>query len=220
MANRSPPSCRPVFSKSGSGPPEALIFKQALLQALDAGPLVVSYLGHGSQNLWRAGLNSFDVQALANRNHLSLFLNMTCLNGFFHDVHATSFAEALLAAPGGAAAVWASSGLTSLATQEGLSERFFKAALGDHLPPGEAARVAKASVSNEDVRRTWILFGDPSTVLTIPPGPATPPPPDSPARGCACSLSRRPTGQGALLALVMTALIGFGVRWYRLKQMD
>ena len=35
---------------------------------------------------------------------------MTCLNGYFIDVKLESIAEALLQAPGGAVAVWASSG--------------------------------------------------------------------------------------------------------------
>jgi hypothetical protein len=33
------------------------------------------------------------------------------------------------------------------------------------LTLGEATAKAKASVSDQDVRRTWILFGDPSTRL-------------------------------------------------------
>jgi len=33
------------------------------------------------------------------------------------------------------------------------------------LTLGEAVRRAKAAVSDQDVRRTWILFGDPTTRL-------------------------------------------------------
>jgi hypothetical protein len=36
---------------------------------------------------------------------------------------------------------------------------------GESITLGEAAARAKASVSDQDVRRTWILFGDPATKL-------------------------------------------------------
>jgi hypothetical protein len=36
---------------------------------------------------------------------------------------------------------------------------------GEGLTIGEAAMRAKASTSNQDIRRTWILFGDPTTRL-------------------------------------------------------
>jgi hypothetical protein len=36
---------------------------------------------------------------------------------------------------------------------------------GEGLTIGEAAMGAKAATSDQDVRRTWILFGDPSTKL-------------------------------------------------------
>jgi hypothetical protein len=36
---------------------------------------------------------------------------------------------------------------------------------GQSLTLGEATAKAKASVGNQDVRRTWILFGDPTTKL-------------------------------------------------------
>jgi hypothetical protein len=34
---------------------------------------------------------------------------------------------------------------------------------GEHFTIGEAARRAKAAVQNRDVRRSWILLGDPTT---------------------------------------------------------
>jgi hypothetical protein len=36
---------------------------------------------------------------------------------------------------------------------------------GELLTLGEATARAKASVSDQDIRRTWILFGDPTTRL-------------------------------------------------------
>jgi len=92
---------------------------------------------------------------------------MTCLNGFFHTPYVESLAEALLKAEnGGAVAVWTSSGLTDPAGQlqmnKGLVRLLFN---GEGLTLGEAAAQAKASTDDLDVRRSWILFGDPSTRL-------------------------------------------------------
>jgi hypothetical protein len=36
---------------------------------------------------------------------------------------------------------------------------------GQSLTLGQAAAAAKAAVTDMDVRRTWILFGDPATKL-------------------------------------------------------
>ncbi len=93
---------------------------------------------------------------------------MTCLNGFFHDASPTeSLADSLLKAlNGGAVAVWASSGLTDPTPQavmnKSLIEHLFN---GQSLTIGEAVQRAKAATPESDVRRTWILFGDPTTRL-------------------------------------------------------
>jgi len=36
---------------------------------------------------------------------------------------------------------------------------------GEGLTIGEAVKRAKASITDPDIRRTWILFGDPATKL-------------------------------------------------------
>jgi hypothetical protein len=92
---------------------------------------------------------------------------MTCLNGFFQTPYVESLAEALLKAEnGGAVAVWTSSGLTDPAGQSmmnrGLVRLLFN---GEGLTLGEATAQAKATTDDMDVRRSWILFGDPTTRL-------------------------------------------------------
>ena len=79
-------------------------------------------------------------------------------------VYSVSLAEAVLTAPGGGAVgVWASSGLTDSAPQTALNQAMISALYGGaSITVGEAALVAKAAVSDADVRSTWILFGDPS----------------------------------------------------------
>jgi hypothetical protein len=85
----------------------------------------------------------------------------------FHDVYTESLAEALLKAEGGGAvAVWASSGLTEPAAQAILNRELVRVLFnGGSITLGDAVKRAKAAVTDSDVRRTWILFGDPTTQL-------------------------------------------------------
>ena len=90
---------------------------------------------------------------------------MTCLNGFFQAPYAETLAEALLlSSNGGAIGVWTSSGLTEPDKQAVMNQEFLRLLFGQgSITLGEAAARAKASVTDQDVRRTWILFGDPTT---------------------------------------------------------
>jgi hypothetical protein len=146
------------------GPTDADV-RGRILTALNHGPAVVNYYGHGSVDLWTGAglLRSADAHALANSGGLSLFVMMTCLNGYFIEPKTQGLAEALLRAPhGGAFAVWASSGLTEAGDQIRANEELFRQ-LDSPEPPrlGDAMVRAKAVVGDPDVRRTWILFGDP-----------------------------------------------------------
>jgi Peptidase family C25 len=97
---------------------------------------------------------------------MGLLVAMTCLNGYFQYPVLESLGEAMMKSEGGAVAVWASSGLTNpdgqAVTNQELIRRLFN---GTGLTIGEATIRAKAAVGDSDVRRTWILFGDPMTKL-------------------------------------------------------
>jgi hypothetical protein len=139
-----------------------------LLSKINQGALLVNFAGHGSQQIWRGNLlKSADAAGLTNTNRLSFFVPMTCLNGFFQDVYLESMAEALLKAPqGGAVAVWGSSGLTYPDQQSLMNLELIRLLFnGQSLRLGEATSRAKAATEDPDVRRTWILFGDPSMKL-------------------------------------------------------
>ncbi len=140
--------------------------RERLLQSLNEGTLLVNYFGHGSVGLWRGGLLSVDDLAeLNNGNRLPLLVAMTCLNGFFSDIYTESLAEAFLKAPnGGAVGVWASSGLTDTQYQHTMNLEFFRQIFNGRTV-GEAVMRAKEAVSNPDVRKTWIYFGDPTIRL-------------------------------------------------------
>jgi gingipain R len=148
--------------KQGSTPNPA----GALLDQLALGQGLVNFTGHGSVEVWQGGLFSSTAAEGATYGGATPFvIAMTCLNGYFADVWTYSLAEALLQplTGGGAVGVWASSGLTEAAPQAVMNQAMITALYGGApLTVGEAARIAKQAVADLDVRRTWILFGDPS----------------------------------------------------------
>jgi len=142
--------------------------KAMLIDAINRGQVVVNYAGHGSVDQWRGNiLTSADAAGLINSGQLSLFVMMTCLNGYFQDAALDSLGESLLKAEGGGAmAVWGSSGMTTPDIQSVLDQQAFRMIFNvTPMTIGEATARAKAAVTNSDVRRTWILLGDPTTRL-------------------------------------------------------
>jgi hypothetical protein len=141
--------------------------REALLARVNQGPSMVNFVGHGSNEVWASLFCSDDAPALANGSKLPFFINMTCLNGFFQDLFTESMAESLMRAElGGAVAVWASSGLTYPDQQHLIHQELIRQLLSSGtITIGQAAARAKAATGDQDVRRTWILFGDPATRL-------------------------------------------------------
>jgi len=140
--------------------------RRLLLDSINRGQKLVNYNGHGSVNVWRGGLlTTADGPTLTNRERLSLFVTMTCLSAYFQDAMNVSLGESLLKAEnGGAIAVWASSALCLPQEQAAMNHELFTLMFsGNQLVPlGEIVRQAKASVKDPDIRRTWILLGDPT----------------------------------------------------------
>ena len=153
------------------------VVQQQILGALNSGPLLVNYSGHGSVEQWSFAdfLDDSSAANLTNGDRLSVYLLMDCLNGFFHDVYSTSLAESLLLAPnGGAVAVWASSGFTDQAPQATMNQALLQILkTNPSMPIATAIVQAKAGVSDNDVRRSWIFFGDPAMLLPLPTSSST-----------------------------------------------
>jgi hypothetical protein len=157
-----------VINRAESTDPET---RARILAALNAGPRLVNFVGHGSVTVWTGNglLRSADAASLSNRDHPSLMIMLTCLNGYAADVYVVSLGEAMLLAPnGGAAAVWASSGLTDPQSQQEMAQRLYQQLAGGRLRLGDALRDAKAATANPDVRRTWLLLGDPTMSFSWP----------------------------------------------------
>jgi uncharacterized repeat protein (TIGR01451 family) len=143
-----------------------------ILNAINSGQVLVNYLGHGSEEQW-SGSNIFDttsVTSLTNGSQLPVFLIMDCLNGFFQDISAQPLGVSLLlASNGGAVAVLASSGLNQPPPQNTLDALVVQNAVsakGTTL--GDAIVTAKSHISDLDVRRTFVLFGDPAMQVKQP----------------------------------------------------
>jgi Peptidase family C25 len=182
--------------------------KQALFAALDTGPVLVNYTGHGSPGTWRGLLDASDAPMLTNGDRPSIFVNMTCLNGFFQDVMAPSLAEAMISVPGGPAAVWASSGLSEFVAQNPANKVFLEAALSRGMTLGDAAIAAKTATLDEDIRRTWILFGDPTSSARRPVGS----PRVSRGGGCSSELASSAAQRRAGLYAIAIVIVALGGR--------
>jgi uncharacterized repeat protein (TIGR01451 family) len=139
-----------------------------IMSAMNDGSLLATYVGHASVEIWADSVfSSSDADTLTNGSRLPVVVALDCLNGLFHDVFSVSLAEALLKAPnGGAVAVWASSALTQPDQQAQMGRELFRQLFGpENLTLGQAVARAKVVATDQDVRKSWIFFGDPTMKL-------------------------------------------------------
>ena len=146
--------------------------RDALTSAVNQGQLIVDFSGHGSVQLWGKDgellTNQDVVDRWRNDGRLPFVVAMNCLNGLFDQIwEEESLAESLQRAPSsGAVAVWASSSVTSSATQSLVNAEVFRLIFSNAYPTlGEAVTAAKRVVGSPDLRRSWIFFGDPAMRL-------------------------------------------------------
>lgn len=141
-----------------------------LMSNLNNNPLVTVYTGHGSTGVWSnsAVFTATDAANLTN-SQFGFYLLTTCLNGYTHGTNYDSLAEAVLKnANGGAIAVWASSGTNFPDTQSAASQaamRLLFNAPNGQLRIGDIVREAKLATADQDVRRNYLLLGDPTLVI-------------------------------------------------------
>jgi uncharacterized repeat protein (TIGR01451 family) len=161
-----------VVTKIFADGEEPALAEQQIVDAINSGTLLVDYSGHGAEDQWSFSdiFDSSTASTLANGDRLPVFILMDCLNGFFQDVYSTSLAESLIFAPnGGAVAVWASSGFTEEPPQATMNQALLTALRQNpQMPLGQAILLAKQGITDQDVRRTWTLFGDPAMRIPQP----------------------------------------------------
>lgn len=163
--------------------------RNAVLNALNEGRLIVNWVGHGSVAAWAHNiLTTDDVANLTNGNNLTMMLPMTCLDGAFYSPGIdVSLSEALVRRNnGGAIASWAPTGLGLATGHDYLDRGFFKAVMVDGVTRiGPAAVLGKAFLNEQsglsvDLLETYTLLGDPATLLALPSGWVTPTPTRTP----------------------------------------
>jgi len=143
-----------------------------IVNSINSGQALVNYLGHGSEEQWAGPFifNEDSVNSLTNSSQLPVFLIMDCLNGFFQDVTAQPLGVSLILAPnGGGVAVLASSGLNQPTPQTNLDAMVLQSAFGANgMALGDAIVKAKSNIADPDVRRTFVLLGDPAMKVKQP----------------------------------------------------
>lgn len=143
------------------------MLRQRLLDGLNSGPAIVNFTGHGQMGYWTGGgLFTVDDPATLTNERPSVYIMLSCLNNFWHDANHESIGEALLKSPHAAVAVWGSSGTTYSDPQLVMAMDLYSqygSVAGVRI--GDATRQAKIATYSPDVRRTWVLFGDPTMRL-------------------------------------------------------
>jgi hypothetical protein len=138
--------------------------------AFDAGPALVSYLGHGgtavwaSENVW----NNLDVPTLSPQARSPFVLTMNCLNGFFQFPMLDALGEAFVKADGrGAVAAFSPSGLSLNAAARVYHEAILREVesrrhrrLGDAILSAQEAYADSGALP--ELLGIYHLFGDPA----------------------------------------------------------
>ncbi|MEP6902350.1 MAG: C25 family cysteine peptidase [Actinomycetota bacterium] len=146
------------------------VVRSSIINRINSGAAIINYFGHASIGSWASGqiFRSVDAPSLINPKRTSLMVMINCLNGDFAETNINSLGEAVLKQNfGGANAVWAASGWNGAEQQEYFARDFYQKVFTG-MPIGEAARQTKMLYDGNDLRRTYIFFGDPTQRLVIP----------------------------------------------------
>ncbi len=147
--------------------------RPAILDSLDSGLSLLSYVGHGgaavwaSENVW----NSWDAASLRAQSQQPLLLTLNCLNGYFVAPSFESLSESLLKAEGrGAIASLSPSGLSL----DGPAHQYHRALMreltsGSHARLGDAVLAAQQAYAQTglmpELLSVYQLLGDPGMRL-------------------------------------------------------
>jgi len=154
--------------------------KSDIVQAINAGAVVTTYMGHGSLNMWSKNVFNFEnVELLNNSEKLTFLVALNCQNGLFSYSQpfrgtSDSFAEVFLKAEDkGAIAMFAPSGLGYTSEHEILANELFQRLFQDNETElGFLTTMAKiAAVTNFGISidnlEMFTLFGDPGLRLRL-----------------------------------------------------
>jgi len=146
--------------------------RESLRQDLDAGNLLVHFLGHGGQYIWRVGpigdlFSLDDVSALKNAGRYPMVLAMTCFSAPFDHPTEDSIGERFLReSDKGAVAVFAAS--WSNWPDPAHSKALVEALLKPGASIGDAIVSVKRNTQDTVLIAMYNLLGDPAVVLVQP----------------------------------------------------
>ncbi|GAB4122468.1 MAG: C25 family cysteine peptidase [Roseiflexaceae bacterium] len=166
---------------------DSLRARERTLRLISDGAAMVTYAGHSGQFQWAVTdlskepsylLGLYDADLLSNVGRSAIFRNMTCLTSAFHTpaFSGTSIDERLLLQPGGAAAIWGSTGLGVSFGHDLLIEGFDQAfwQLGERrmgrLTMAGAERLLSSNGCCKESVWTFVLLGDPLTSVRVTTG--------------------------------------------------
>lgn len=186
IRNALPPFVEPVRNYLGVTFPIDQVGRATdfLVEQVNAGVSVVTYMGHGSVNWWaHEGLwNTSYTPRLTNADRLTVVITLNCLDGYF--VHGNSnqqsVAEEMLRHPGGGSvAAWSPAGLGTTYIENllnlGLLEAFFDLDIRRIGPATVHAKAYLYDIIGSDsspyettLLHTMTVFGDPALRLNLP----------------------------------------------------
>jgi hypothetical protein len=149
----------------------------AVVKGLKDGYLLTQYIGHGLIVAWAQEqlLGVSDLKNADSGGRLPVFLDMTCMTGFFADPALPSIAESAVRSPkGGAVASFSPTGFGVSTGHDVLNRTFMDRLLGDgttHL--GAVAMASKLALGTrttafDDLLDTFAILGDPALRVQVP----------------------------------------------------
>ncbi len=150
----------------------------AIVDAINAGTLLLNYHGHASWRSWASeGIWQVShLSQLTNQGRYPVVLVMGCLEGYFIVPYANlqSLGESIVRqANAGAVASWSPAGKGVAAGHDVIFQAFYEAIFGQGITQiGAATSYAKAALDAssspfKDLIDTYILFGDPAMPLKL-----------------------------------------------------
>ncbi|MBN1260210.1 MAG: DUF11 domain-containing protein [Anaerolineae bacterium] len=153
--------------------------RTALMNALNAGRLLVNYIGHSSTQFWASEklLQLSNLPGISNAGRLPFVVPMTCLEGSFSypsppGVDYSSLGESIVRlAQHGAIASWSPTGMGVASGHDVMNRYLYQAIFFDDvIDLGAAATIGKVALGglgHDELIETYILFGDPLTHLNV-----------------------------------------------------
>ncbi len=151
--------------------------RNAISSGINAGKLIVNYIGHGATASW-AGESLFHstyVSSLSNLGKYPVAVVMACMEGYYIRPETTTTNHAVgevftRAVDKGAVASWSATGQGVASGHSYLNQGFYNALFaGNASTVGEATLAGKQNLfsagASPDLLDTYLLFGDPATVM-------------------------------------------------------